>query len=316
MTARMIRRPFPQLSSTAIISLFSVYIIWGSTYLAIRYAIETLPPLSMAAARYLLAGLIMFALALFRKEKPLNTKQKKVAAWTGLLMVTANGLVCVAERWVPSGIAAVIIGAMPIWIMLFNWIAFSRIQPQINRLIGAGIGLFGIAQITLGEGSSLGLEHMGKVGILILCSSSWLWVIGTLSQRSIGSIQSPFLFSGLQMFAGSMIVGLLGLGLEQPWLIQYSEVSSQSIYAFFYLVFFGSVLTFTAYSWLARNVEPHVVSSYALVNPVIAIGLGWMFYDEAITSRFLVATLFILLGLVFLLMPIPGKHRGLKFHNS
>ena len=206
-----------------------------------------------------------------------------------------------------------IIGAMPIWIMLFNWVAFSRVQPQINRILGAMVGLLGIAVITVGDGASLGIEGNGKLGIFILCASSWFWVIGTLCQRRIGNIQSTFRFSGLQMFSGSIITGLLGLIFEKPWLIHYSEISAPSILAFFYLVFFGSVLAFTSYSWLARNVEPHLVSSYALVNPLIAIGLGWLFYDEAITSRFILATLFVLLGLVFLLMP---KMSLFKFNSK
>lgn len=290
------------LNPTAVAAFISVYLVWGSTYLAIRYAIETIPAWTLASTRYLLAAAILGVISFFKKEKALSSAEIKIAAITGILLVLANGFVCVVEYWVPSGIVAVVVGSMPIWILLLNWIGFAHERPSLHKILGAVIGISGVALIASGKAAPMAPSEYAQYGVLILCGSSLIWSLGTLMQRGVSKGSSVFRYSGLQMFSGALVAGLICLVFEKPWRIDMDTISRSSIYAHLYLVTFGSVIGFTAYSWLSRNVEPHLVSTYALVNPVIAVGLGWVFYDEPITSKFIGATLLVIIGLSLLML--------------
>lgn len=296
-----------RLSKTAIFAFAAVYIIWGSTYVAIRTAIETMPPWGLSAARYAMAGVVMLVLARFRREPKLARDEFRIAAASGPLLVAANGFVCVAEQWVPSGVAAVVIGAMPIWTMLIGWAAFRHAPPSLRKMCGALIGLVGIMIIASGDLSPV---HAGSgsssFGVLYLVGSSWLWTSGTLIQRRVPNVKSAFAFSGWQMVVGSLLAGSFSLVFEKPWTISISDLSGASIAAFVYLVVFGSIVGFTAYSWLSRNVEPHLVSTYALVNPLIAVALGAAIYREAIGLDFLLAAGFVGVGLTLLMLRERG----------
>ena len=282
-------------------AFLSVYIVWGSTYLVILFAIESIPPWSMTALRFIAASLVMGAIALFKKESPLTKDQFKISAFSGVLLVTANGVVCVIEKWVPSGIAAVVIGAMPIWIMLIGWAAFQTGRPQLRKIIGALVGLFGIGLIAVGDTSSKTTGLFGAYAPLVLCVSSLLWATGTLVQRKALNVVSGFKFLSAQMMSGAVIALVFSFGFEAPLSFDWSQVSTKSWLALFYLIVFGSLIGFTAYSWLSRNVEPHLVSTYALVNPIIAVWLGWFLANEQLTPTFLSATALVLVGLVLLM---------------
>ncbi len=294
------------LGRTALISFFAVYIIWGSTYLAIRYAIETIPAFGMTSLRYFLAAAIMGLIAYYKREDRLTPLERKVSILSGVLLITANAIVCMVEYWVPSGIVAVIIGAMPIWIMLMGWASFGQARPQVLKMVGALIGLSGVVLIAL-ESTPKEMTGAGRFGILILIGSGVLWAAGTLYQRRIPKLKSIFRFSTIQMLAGALSTGLLSLAFEKPWTISPDKISAASFWAVIYLVVFGSVIAFTAYSWLSRNVEPHLVSTYALVNPVIAVLLGWLFFKEPVTPMFVSATALVLLGVTLLMTRLSLK---------
>ena len=298
-----------RLSKTAIFAFAAVYIIWGSTYVAIRTAIETMPPWGLSAARYAMAGVVMLVLARFRREPKLARDEFRVAAASGPLLVAANGFVCVAEQWVPSGVAAVVIGAMPIWTMLIGWAAFRQAPPSLRKMCGALIGLVGIMIIASGDLAPV-QAGSSSFGVLYLVGSSWLWTSGTLIQRRVPNVKSAFAFSGWQMLVGSLLAGSFSLAFEKPWTISWSDLSAASIAAFVYLVVFGSIVGFTAYSWLSRNVEPHLVSTYALVNPLIAVALGAAIYREAIGLDFLLAAGFVGVGLTLLILREPRRLGG------
>ena len=243
----------------------------------------------------------MFGLSRVRRETPLDRRERNIAIASGLFVILANGIVGVAELWVPSGLAAVVLGGMPIWTMLFGWSFFSMARPTPQRFIGALIGLSGIAIIAMSDFKPIGNGSAG-FGIAILFCSSFLWVFGSLMQRSVQGVKSALLFSGYQLVSGGLLVSLISLSFERPWLISPSSVSLRSVVALSYLIAFGSVIAFTAYSWLSRNAEPHLSSTYALVNPLIAVLLGWVIFAEPVTMRFLVATSLVIVGLSLMLM--------------
>lgn len=297
-------------NKTIVLCFAAVYLIWGSTYLGIRYALETIPPWTLSGVRFALAGIILGVFAALRREAPLSRAEQKASLLSGMLLVLANGIVCVVEVWVPSGIAAVIVGGMPIWVMLMGWAAFDQGRPSRRKLLGALVGLSGIALIAAPETSIVGTDGTPEWigGALLLVGSSLLWTLGTLLQRRVGIVRSPFKFSAAQMFWGSLPIIGLSLASEHPWTLRLEAISAASAMAFAYLVIFGSVIAFTAYSWLSRHVEPHLMSTYALVNPLIAVGLGWGFLNEPVTPKFLVATLLVVGGL-WLLIFIPRRSK-------
>lgn len=284
----------------AILCFFAVYVIWGSTYLAIKYAIETLPAFGMSSARYMLAGILLYLFSLYKKEQPLSTEEKKISILSGVMLIFANGLVCIVEYWVPSGIVAVIIGAMPIWMMLIGWLAFNHHKPSLAKVLGSLIGLSGVALITFG-GAVPVVTGIGQFGPVFLIISSLLWVGGTLIQKKAKHLTSIFRFSSFQMIAGASFSAIVSLSFEKPWEYLDKPQTASAIIAFFYLVIFGSLIAFTAYSWLSRNVEPHLISTYALVNPIIAILLGSFFFNEPLSPDFLSASVLVLFGLALLM---------------
>lgn len=242
------------------------------------------------------------------KESKLSKLEVRTAAISGIFLVLANGIVCVIERWVPSGIAAVVIGAMPIWIMLVGWIGFDTGRPGLRKIAGACIGLCGIALIAAGDTHTNTVGAFGKWAPLVLCVSSVLWAVGTLFQRRAKNVRSGILFLCTQMASGAAAAMLMSFIFEAPPTFDWTSVSEKSWLALGYLIIFGSLIGFTAYSWLSRNVEPHLVSTYALVNPVIAVALGWFLANEPLTVTFFSATLLVLLGLTILMSrPWPRK---------
>lgn len=294
---------FSRRTRIAIFALGAVYLIWGSTYLAIKIVIASIPPWTASSLRYFLAGLIMLVIARVRRDASLSRQEVRVAAASGALLVVANGLVGVVEQWIATGMVAVIIGAMPIWMMLLGWFAFAQPRPTVQKMAGALIGLGGIALIAGGNFSAAN-PHAGLGNFLILISS-WAWAVGTLIQRRVAGLKSLWLFSSYQMLSGAAVTLLLSLLLENPWGIAWRAVGVDSWLALGYLVIFGSLVAFTAYGWLSRNVESHIVSTYALVNPVVAVALGFAVFQEPLNTQFVVATVLVAIGLaVFLGKPI------------
>jgi drug/metabolite transporter (DMT)-like permease len=297
---------FSRRTRIAICSLAAVYLIWGSTYLAIKIVIGSIPPWTASSLRYFIAGFVMLAIARWRRDAALSRLEIGVAAASGALLVVANGLVGVVEQWIATGMVAVIIGAMPIWIMLLGWMAFAQARPSLQKVVGALIGLAGIALIA---GGNLGSDNPhAAVGNVLILLSSWSWAVGTLIQKRVAGLKSLWLFSSYQMLSGAVFTLLPALLLERPWAIAWAQVSWDSWLALGYLVVFGSLVAFTAYGWLSRNLESHIVSTYALVNPVVAVALGFAVFREPLNAQFVVATLLVAVGLaIFLGKPISWR---------
>ncbi len=288
-------------NQNVVAAFFAVYVIWGSTYLAIRYGVETLSPWMLTTLRFSCAGVLMYLISLWRKEPSLNKEEKRVALYSGLLLITANGGVCMAEQYVSSGVAAVVAGSIPIWVMLFGWLWYKQAKPTPKKIGGAGLGLVGIAVIA-SDNISLTKGGIGMFAPLFVLVSSWLWTFGTLVQVKLTKIKGPFLFSAMQMMYGSIAAAVICAAFENPFQTQWSQVSTESVAALVYLIVFGSIVAFSAYSWLTRNVEPHLVSTYALVNPLIAVILGSVFYKEPLDLPFLVGALLVISGLALIVL--------------
>lgn len=279
-------------------AFFAIYFIWGSTYLAIRFGVETIPPVLLTAMRFLAAGGLILLLSWVTKEKRLGRAERKIAAGSGVLLISANAFVCIAELSISSGLAAVVIGSIPIWIMLLSWAFFGGARPTWPKISGASIGVGGVALIAL-ESSGLGGGDLFPFFLLSL--SCAFWCTGTLMQKNLKGLKSPFAFSAWQMITGAVVAGLWSLARGDLAAVQWAAVSTPSWLALAYLTVFGSVVAFSAYNWLSREVEPHYVSTYALVNPVIAVALGIAFYGEKASARFFLASALVVAGLALMI---------------
>jgi drug/metabolite transporter (DMT)-like permease len=267
----------------------AVYVIWGSTYLAILWAIETLPPLLMASARFLVAGAILFAWSIARGAPAPGASQWRAAAVAGGLMLAAgNGAVTVAEQWVPSGMVALLVASVPLWLVVLDQFFGSRARPSARALTGLLVGFGGVALLAgapgLGQGGPE--ELFGAALVLGGCAS---WAAGSLYLRYVPAPGFPLLWVAMQMITGGVILGLVS-GATGDWRgLDWGAVSLRSLLSFWYLVVFGALIGYSAYVWLLRVATPARVGTYAYVNPVIALILGWWLADEPLTFRSLVA---------------------------
>jgi drug/metabolite transporter (DMT)-like permease len=296
--------PRPLLIALAFATL---YLVWGSTYLAIRYMVHGMPPFVGGTFRFLIAVPILLLMAHFKNEPTLPMREKLRALLTGTLMLgIANGLVAWSEQWIPSGVVAVMLAVLPLLLMVFNLIGFDRILPHAVSWLGALIGFVGIAWLSL---SSVQSQVPGQAwfGSAVLLASSCSWAIGTLVQRRAGRTASPLQVSGYQMLGGMLFQAVVALGAREWQGFHPSLVSTEAWVAMLYLAIFGSVIAFTAFSWLSQVVHPQKVATYALVNPVVALLLGAALQGETLNAAIGVSSLLILLGVGFVLYSPPGK---------
>ncbi len=282
------------------IAFLAIYTIWGSTYLAIRIAIETLPPFLMASVRFLISGGALYAWTRFRgAPRPNRANWKAATIIGGLLLLGGNGGVVWAEQKVPSSIAAVLITTVPLWMALLEWRGNDHIKPSTPTIVGLVAGFAGVAFLVGPEkiGASSEVDQVGAV-VLILASLSW--AIGSLYSRRAKIPSYPLQGTGMEMLAGGVLLGLAAL-VSQEWIGLHLEAASlRSVVALAYLVVFGSLMGFTSYVWLLRQTTPPRVSTYAYVNPVVAVFLGWALAGEALTLRTLFSAGIIILAVVLI----------------
>ncbi|AWV06226.1 drug/metabolite exporter YedA [Marilutibacter maris] len=271
------------------LALAAVYIVWGSTYLGIRFALEGgWPPLLMAGGRFVIAGTLMFAVLRLRGEAaPTRAQWGSLAVMGLMLMGLGNGLVTVAEQWVSSGLAAISVASMPLWMGLFATLRGER--PQREEWLGLVIGFVGV--LWLNAGSALSATPQGLLALLI---APIAWAFGSVWSRG-RDLPSPFMSAAGQMLCGGglmLITGVL-LGERMP-----ASPSLKGTLAVAYLVVFGSIVAFSAYIWLLRHVRPALASSYAYVNPPVAVLFGALLAGERFSSHALGAMAVILAGVV------------------
>ncbi|MFP5297940.1 MAG: EamA family transporter [Actinomycetota bacterium] len=268
-------------------ALWIVYIVWGSTYLAIRIVVETMPSLLTAGIRFFTAGLVVATILVVKRGwSGIKVTRQELGASAligSLLMLGGNGLVTIAEETVPSGLAALLIATVPLWVVLWRFIARDRIPG--GTLIGVLIGFAGVA-VLVSPGSGAGGASLGGMLTVVLAAS--LWATGSFFAKRVNLPHDPFLSTATQMLTGGAIMAVVGLARGEASGIVFSDFSTASLFAFAYLIVFGSLIAFTAYVWLLQHAPISKVATYAYVNPVVAIFLGWLILDEAITTTIVV----------------------------
>lgn len=286
----------------------AVYVLWGSTYIAIKFAIETLPPFLMAGVRFAVAGglLYIWARAVGKAERPQLAHWRTAFVVGGLLLLCGNGGVVWAEGRIASGLAALLVAIEPLFIVLLNWMLPNGTRPNAKVILGLVTGFAGV-WLLIGygvvDGSSNEVDLLGAAAVI---GAALAWAAGSLYSVRAPAPRSPLLASGMQMLAGGALV-LTASVLAGEWQrFDVRDVSLRSFGALVYLLVFGSLVGFTAYSWLLRVASPARVATYAYVNPVVAVVLGWWLADEPLGARTLLAAAVIVASVV--LITSYGKH--------
>jgi len=271
----------------------AIYLIWGSTYPAIRVTVETMPPFLMAAARFLLAGTVLFGFLRLRGAGWPTVAQWRINAVTGtFLLLGGNGLVVYAEQMIPSGITALLIGIGPLFIVLTEWAWPGGTRPTALTMAALLLGFTGVAWLAAPweHTAQGGLPTAGLVAILGACLS---WSFGSIHSRHAKHGADALVAAALQMIAGGAVLLIAALLHGDIARVEVGSISTRSWFAFGYLVTAGSLVGFTTFVWLMKHSTPARVATYAFVNPVVAVFLGWLLLAEPINSRVVVASVII-----------------------
>jgi drug/metabolite transporter (DMT)-like permease len=288
-------------------ALWIVYIVWGSTYLAIRVVVETVPALLSAGARFGIAGGVLVAVLAVRRGiaavRPTRA-QLGGAALVGLLLPGANAVVSVAEKEVPSSIAALLIASVPLWVILLRAGSGDRVSAR-----GAASVLVGFAGVALlvRPGDQSGDATM--LGLLACVGAALMWASGSFASPRLSLPRDPLTSVGWQMLLGGIAITLVGLAVGEGAEVEVDAFSTRSLIALAYLIVFGSWVAYTAYAWLLQNAPISKVSTYAYVNPVVAIALGWLILDEVVTSTTIVGATIIVASVALVVRTESARRR-------
>ena len=283
-----------------LLAFAAVYTVWGSTYLAIRFAVETLPPLLMAGARFIIAGAILLLWSRLRGHGPPTRRDWITGFITGaLLLLGGNGAVVWAEQRVPSGIAALLVAVVPLWMVLLDWLRPGGRRPVSLVFVGLALGLVGLG-LLVGPDALRGGGAIDPVGAAVLMIGSLSWAIGSLYTQRAPRPSSANTGSGAQMLGGGLCLLAAALMMGEGAQLDLAHASTRSLLGFAYLVTFGSLIGFTAYAYLLAHTTAAKAATYAYVNPVVAVLLGWAFAGEPVTARTLLAAAVILAGVAII----------------
>lgn len=289
----------------------SIYLVWGSTYLAVRYAIESIPPFLMFGSRCIVAGILLYLFARARGVPKPTGKQWQSAAWTGCLLIfVASAWIAWAEKFVPSSIAALIVAALPMWMVLFDR---KTNRPTVSIITGIVIGFIGVGVLVVkGQGYDSEPLQLFPVVICLVATLSWAW--GSMLSKAADKPDSPFMTVAMQMLAGGTITMLGGLAIGEGYEFSWAGITQRSVVAWSYMLVFGSLIAFTSYIWLLTVSTPAKVSTYAFVNPPIAVALGCTIGNEPFSNELLAATVLIVAAVVLIIRQ-PQK-RTITCSNS
>ncbi len=296
-------------SRGAVVTAFAaVYVIWGSTYLGIKLAIDSVPPLLMASARFLCAGVLLYGWARWRGAvKPTRAAWGRAAIVGGCLLVVGNGGLTFAELYVPSGLAALLIALVPVFMALLGWLSGQSPRPTRRVWWGLACGLAGVALLARPD-AAVEMHPRFLLGVGVILVGGLIWSAGSLYSRQAGQGTDPALMAGMQMLTAGVV--LLPGALLRGELAGFTmaQVTPKSAFAFFYLVFIGAIVGYSAYLWLLRHCPPAQVATYAYVNPVVAVLLGAGFGGEKLTSSMLAGAALIVAAVALVITTRPRRN--------
>ena len=284
-------------------AFFAVYVFWGSTYLAIKYTIETLPPFLMAGTRFAFAGAILFVWARFTKdyERPKFEHWKTAAIVGTFLLLGGNGAVVLASHYIPSSMTALLVATEPLFVVMLSWLWLGNARPNWKVAAGLIVGFFGVYLLISGKGSAADASGYGEwFGYAAVIIGALSWATGSIYGLKATTPKSSLLTAGMQMLAGGGLLVLAGTATGEWAAVDTAAITLRSALALLYLVLFGSLLAFSAFTWLLRVTTPARVATYAYVNPVVAVLLGWAIAGEPFGVRHLVATTVIVGGVALI----------------
>ncbi|MBA3699776.1 MAG: EamA family transporter [Planctomycetes bacterium] len=296
----------PTASTAQLVIAFAIiYVVWGSTYLGMAIAIETMPPFLMAATRFIVAGTLLIAVRRALGDALPSAQHWRSAAIVGsLLFLGGNGAVAWAQHWVPSGIAALLITTTPFWMTMVPWVVGSSPRPAWTALVGIAIGLVGVA-LLVGAPVGATVTMPLVIGSLTIVMAALSWAIGSLCAKRLPLPSSPWMSSGAQMVCGALGLGLAGVVSGEATHLEVTTISLRSWLALAYLIFIGAIVGFSAYVYLLRHSTMTRVSTYAFVNPVVAVVLGWLVLGEPLSGHTLFAGMLIIVAVMLILRPGP-----------
>lgn len=282
------------------LAYLAVYIIWGSTYLGIKFCLETLPTtFLLPGVRFLIAGVALYIWARPRAERPTRTQWRDAIIVGAALLYIANGCVVWAQTRVPSGLTALLVAIVPICMVLLDWLRPRGTRPGPMVIIGLILGLIGVGILT-GPKDLAGEKRVDLLGAMVLVVACFVWSAGSLYSRRATKPRSPYLTAAMQMIAAGTLHLVSGTFAGEWGRVNLPAVSLKSAGSLLYLILFGSIVGFTAYMWLMQVSAPSRVATYAYVNPVVAVLLGWAFGKENLSSRTFIAAAVIVAGVAFI----------------
>jgi drug/metabolite transporter (DMT)-like permease len=294
-------------STLVIIAFGLVYVVWGSTYLAIRVGIESFPPLLLAGSRHLLTGLILYPILRRKTGVRPTASHWRISFITGfLLLFVGNGGVCLAERTVPSGVTALLVATVSLWLVLVDWLRPGGTRPGPRVVAGLLLGFGGLA-LLVGPKNLGGAGRVDPLGVGILVIASLAWATGSVYSKHAGGLSgSPLLGVAMQSLAGGASLWIAGIATGELGAFHLGAISARSWAALGYLVAFGSMVGFTAYIYILKKSTATRVATYAFVNPVVALFLGWLLVGESINLRTVIAAAVILTAVLLVITAPHG----------
>lgn len=276
----------------------AVYLIWGSTYLGIRYAVQTIPPFLMAGTRHLAAGFVLFAFSRVRASAPSWAEWRDAAIAGTLMLVIGNGGVTWAEQKIPSSIAALLVALTPLWMVLLDWLRPGGVRPRALVAAGLVVGIAGVALLARGHGE----HHEAAYGwsLAAVMAASIAWAGGSVFNRSARKPPSPFLSVSMQMITGGAVLFVLATMRGELQQFSFAQVTTTSFGSWLYLTIAGSLVGYTAYVWLLHVSTPARVATYAYVNPLIAVLLGCTLGHEMFSHEMIVAGALIIVAVALI----------------
>lgn len=291
-----------------LLAFFVIYVVWGSTYLAIRYAVETIPPLLVVAIRQAVAGSAIFGWVYARGYRPTFREWRSSVVLGVLYFVISHGALHWAETIVPSGLTALLIASEPIWIAILSAVVLREERVTAKTIAGLALGVIGVGLLMRAEpGASHGRMLLGCIAVLV---SAIAWSCGVIYSRNPRLPKDPIARAGMAAMTGSILLFVASLVSGEVARTRVQTVSARSIWALLYLIVFGTIVAFTTYTWLLDHCSPTLVSTHTYANPIIAVLLGWLLAGETLNSRLVMAGV-VTLTAVFLISRGTGQKREL-----